>query len=123
MAGIVHKAQDVHLCALFIEAHGKADALDAANSAAGHLQAIQVWNYLPLPRCPDAGILAKFVCMAQRNLSLQRPADNPDETSRLSHQSQRKAERYSIKEIPLVLLVVGSTGEKPPAGAGNKYSP
>lgn len=45
MTDIVHEAQDTHLCALFIGAHGDAGdyeyALDAANSAAKHLQAIQ----------------------------------------------------------------------------------
>lgn len=45
MADIVHEAQDTHLCALFIKAHGDGEdyeyALDAANSAAKHLQAIQ----------------------------------------------------------------------------------
>jgi hypothetical protein len=38
MADIVHEAQDTHLCALFIGAHGDTGyyeyALDAANSAA-----------------------------------------------------------------------------------------
>ena len=46
MAGIVHEAQDTHLCALFIGAHEDTGdyeyALVAANSAAKHLQVIQV---------------------------------------------------------------------------------
>ncbi|WP_244169600.1 hypothetical protein [Corynebacterium kefirresidentii] len=83
MADIVHEVQDTHLCALFIGAHGDTGdyeyALDAANSAAKHLQAMQV----ELPATPslahDAGILATFVRAAQRNLPQQRPADNPDE--------------------------------------------
>ena len=45
MADIVHEAQDTHLCALFIKARGVGGdyeyALDAANSAAKYLQAIQ----------------------------------------------------------------------------------
>lgn len=45
MADIVHEAQDTHLCALFIKAHGDGGdyeyTLDAATSAAKHLQAIQ----------------------------------------------------------------------------------
>lgn len=44
MADIVREAQGAHLCALFIKAHGDSGhyeyALDAANSAAKHLQAI-----------------------------------------------------------------------------------
>ncbi|MFG6304400.1 hypothetical protein ACGLFO_13705 [Corynebacterium hesseae] len=73
MAGIVHEAQDTHLCALFIKAHGDGGdyeyALDAANSAAKHLQAIlaELPSVFPLAR--DAGILAKLVHAAQRNLS------------------------------------------------------
>ena len=74
MADIVHEAQDTHLCALFIGAHGDAGdyeyALDAANSAAKHLQAILAAE-LPAtsPLARDAGILAKSVRAAQRNLS------------------------------------------------------
>ena len=83
MADIVHEAQDTHLCALFIGAHGDARdyeyVLDAANSAAGHLQAIQAELPATSPLARDAGMLAKFVRAAQRNLSQQRPADNPDE--------------------------------------------
>ena len=83
MADIVHEAQDTHLCALFIGAHGDTGdyeyALDAANSAAKHLQVIQAELPATSPLARDAGTLAKFVRAAQRNLSQQRPADNPDE--------------------------------------------
>ena len=83
MADIVHEAQDTHLYALFIKAHGDGEdyeyALDAANSAAKHLQAIQAELPATSPLARGAGILAKFVRAAQRNLSQQRPADNPDE--------------------------------------------
>ena len=45
MSAIVREAQGAHLCALFIKAHGDTGdyeyALDAANSAAKHLQVIQ----------------------------------------------------------------------------------
>lgn len=79
----MHEAQDTHLCALFIGAHGDAGdyeyALDAANSATKHLRAIQAELPATSPLARDAGILAKFVRAAQRNLSQQRPADNPDE--------------------------------------------
>jgi len=79
MADIVHEAQDTHLCALFIGAHGDTGdyeyALDAANSAAKHLQAIQAELPATSPLARDAGMLAKFVRAAQRNLSQQRPAD------------------------------------------------
>ena len=67
MADIVHGAQDTHLCALFIKAHGEDGdyeyALDAANSAAGHLQAIleELTDTSPLAR--DAGILLSAVGM------------------------------------------------------------
>lgn len=83
MADIVHEAQDTHLCALFIKAHGDGEdyeyALDAANSAAKHLQAIQAELPATSPLARDAGMLAKFVRAAQRNLSQQQPADNTDE--------------------------------------------
>lgn len=83
MADIVHEAQDTHLCALFIKAHGDGEdyeyALDAANSAAKHLQAIQAELPATSPLACDAGILAKFVRAGQGNLSQQHPADNPDE--------------------------------------------
>ena len=83
MADIVHEAQDTHLCALFIKAHGDGEdyeyALDAANSAAKHLQAIQAELPATSPLARDAGMLAKFVRAAQRNLSQQQPADKTDE--------------------------------------------
>ena len=83
MAGIVHEAQYTHLCALFIGAHGDSGdykyALDAANSAAKHLQVIQAELPATSPLARDTGTLAKFVRAAQRNLSQQQPADNSDE--------------------------------------------
>ncbi|WP_411702142.1 hypothetical protein [Corynebacterium sp. LaCa101] len=83
MTDVVHETQDTHLCALFIKAHGEGGdyecALDAANSAAKHLQVIQAELPATSPLARDAGILAKFVRAAQRNLSQQKPADNPDE--------------------------------------------
>ena len=83
MADIVHGAQDTHLCVLFIGAHGDAGdyeyALDAANSAAKHLQVIQAELPATSPPARDAGTLAEFVRATQRNLSQQRPANNPDE--------------------------------------------
>lgn len=79
MADIVHKAQDTHLCALFIKAHSEDGDYEYALNAAKHLQAIQAELPATSPLARDAGILAKFVRAAQRNLSQQRPADNPDE--------------------------------------------
>lgn len=79
MADIVHEAQDTHLCALFIKAHGGGGDYEYALDAANYLQAIQVELPATSPLARDAGILAKFVRAAQRNLSQQRPADNPDE--------------------------------------------
>ena len=65
MTDIVHEAQDAHLCALFIKAHGEDGdyeyALDAANSAAKHLQAIQAELPATSPLARDAGRLAKIV--------------------------------------------------------------
>ena len=67
MAGIVHEAQDTHLCALFIGAHGDTGdyehALDAANSAARHLQAIQAELPATSPPARDAGILRSVIGM------------------------------------------------------------
>ena len=54
-------------------------ALDAANSAVKHLQIIQTEFPATSPLARDVGMLAKFVRAAQRNLSQQRPTDNPDE--------------------------------------------
>ena len=63
MADIIHEAQDTHLCALFIGAHGDTGdyeyALDAANSAAKHLQVILAELPATSPLARDAGILAK----------------------------------------------------------------
>ena len=96
MADIVHEAQDTHLCALFIKAHGEDRdyeyALDAANSAAKHLQEIQAELPATSPLARDAGILAKFVRAAQRNLSQQRPADNPDELLELATRLKERLE-------------------------------
>lgn len=96
MADIVHEAQDTHLCALFIKAHGKDGdyeyALDAANSAAKHLQVILAGLPATSPLARDTGILAKFVRAAQRNLSQQRPADNPDELLNLATSLKEKLE-------------------------------
>ena len=96
MADIVHEAQDTHLCALFIGAHGDAGdyeyALDAANSAAKHLQVILAELPATSPLARDAGMLAKFVRAAQRNLSQQRPADNPDEFLNLATRLKEKLE-------------------------------
>jgi len=67
VADIVHEAQDTHLCALFIKAHGEDGdyeyALDAANSAAGHLQAIPAELPATSPLAHDAGILRSAVGM------------------------------------------------------------
>ena len=96
MADIVHEAQDVHLCALFIGAHGDTGdyeyALDAANSAAKHLQVIQAELPTTSPLARDAGMLAKFVRSAQRNMSQQRPADNPDELLELATSLKERLE-------------------------------
>ena len=96
MADIVHEAQDTHLCALFIGAHGDTGdyeyALDAANSAAKHLQAIQAELPATSPLARDAGMLAKFVRAAQRNLSQQRSADNPDELLELATSLKERLE-------------------------------
>ena len=89
----MHEAQDTHLCALFIGAHGDTGdyeyALDAANSAAKHLQVLQAELPVTSPLARDASILAKFVRAAQRNLSQQRLADNPDELLQLGHHTPR----------------------------------
>ena len=96
MADIVHEAQDAHLCALFIKAHEDAGdyeyALDVANSAAKHLQAILAELPATSPLARDAGILAKFVRAAQRNLSQQCPADTPDELLSLATGLKEKLE-------------------------------
>ena len=92
----MHEVQDTHLCALFIGAHGDTGdyeyALDAANSAAKHLQVILAELPATSPLARDAGILAKFVRAAHRNLSQQRPADNPDELLGLATSLKEKLE-------------------------------
>jgi hypothetical protein len=96
VAGIVHETQDTHLCALFIGAHGDTGdyeyALDAANSAAKHLQVTQAELPSASPLARDAGILAKRMRAAQRNLSQQRPANNPDELLNLATKLKEKLE-------------------------------
>ena len=105
MADIVHEVQDTHLCALFIGAHGDTGdyeyALDAANSAAKHLQVIQAELSATSPLARDAGILAKFVRAAQRNLSQQRPADNPDELLNLATSLKESLEGEDMQQPPL----------------------
>lgn len=96
MADIVHEAQDTHLCALFIGAHGDTGdyeyALDAANSAAKHLQTILAELPTTSPLVRDAGMLAKFVRATQRNLAQQCPADSPDELLGLATSLKEKLE-------------------------------
>ena len=72
VADIVHETQE-YLCALFIKAHGEDGDYEYALNAAKHLQAIQAELPATSPLARDAGILAKFVRTAQRNLSQQRP--------------------------------------------------
>ncbi|MDK6814189.1 MULTISPECIES: hypothetical protein [Corynebacterium] len=80
MTDIVRESQGAHLCALFIKAHGDTGdyeyALDAANSAAKHLQVMQAELPTTSPLARDTGRLSTLVRAAQRNLSQQRPADN-----------------------------------------------
>lgn len=99
MTDIVHEAQDTHLCVLFIGAHGDTGdykyALDAANSAAKHLQVIQAELPATSPLARDAGTLAKFVRAAQRNLSQQRPADSSDELLELATSLKERLEGLS----------------------------
>ena len=77
MTDIVHEAQDTHLCALFIKAHGEDGdyeyVLDAANSAAKRLQVILAELPATSSLARDVRMFAKFVRTAQRNLSQQRP--------------------------------------------------
>ena len=81
---------------MFIGAHGDTGdyeyALDAANSAAQHLQVLQAELPATSPLARDAGILAKFVRVAQRNLSQQWPADNPDELTDLATSLKERLE-------------------------------
>jgi len=96
MAGIVHEAQDTHLCALFIGAHGDTGdyeyALDATNSAAKHLQVILAELPSTSPLARDADTLATLVRAAQRNLSQQRPADNSAELLDLATRRKERLE-------------------------------
>ena len=116
MAGIVHEAQDTHLCALFIKAHGEGGdyecALSAANSAAEHLQAIQAELPATSPLARDAGMLAKFVRAAQRNLSQQRPADNPDELLELATYLKERLEGADMQHprFPCMSCMQGKRG-------------
>ncbi|MEM5984620.1 hypothetical protein CYJ44_000365 [Corynebacterium hesseae] len=96
MSAIVREAQGAHLCALFIKAHGDTGdyeyALDAANSAAKHLQVIQAELPSTSPLSRDTGRLAKLVRAAQRNLSQQRPADNSVELLNLAASLKERLE-------------------------------
>lgn len=96
MTDIVRESQGAHLCALFIKAHGDTGdyeyALDAANSAAGHLQAIQAELPSTSPLARDTGRLARLVRAAQRNLSQQRPADNSVELLNLAASLKERLE-------------------------------
>ena len=81
---------------MFIGAHGDTGdyeyALDAANRAGKHLQVLQAELPATSPLARDAGILAKFVRAAQRNLSQQQPADNPDELLELATSLKERLE-------------------------------
>ena len=105
---IVHEAQDTHLCTLFIGAHGDTGdyeyALDAANSAAKHLRAIQAELPATSPLARDAGTLAQFVRAAQRNLSQQRPADNPDELLDLATSLKERLERRILGVVATMMV-------------------
>ena len=108
MADIVHEAQDTHLCALFIGVHGDSGdyeyALDAANSAAKHLQAILAELPATSPLARDAGMLAKFVRAAQKNLSQQCPADNPDELLGLATSLKEKLEGRILGVVATMMV-------------------
>mgnify|MGYP006975424699 FL=1 len=73
MTDIVHEAQDTHLCALFIKAHGEDGdykyALDAANNAAKHLQEILAELPATSPLARDAGTLAKLARGTEKSVS------------------------------------------------------
>jgi hypothetical protein len=79
-----------------IKAHGDSGhyeyALDAAGSAAKHLQAIQAGAACRSPPARDAGILAKFVRAAEGNLSQKCPTDTPDELLDLAINLKEKLE-------------------------------
>ena len=82
VADIVHETQE-YLCTLFIKAHGEDGdyeyALDAANSAAKHLQAILA--ELPLlPHWPAMPAYSLSPCARRNEICRQRrPADSLDE--------------------------------------------
>lgn len=88
MTDLVREVRGAHLCALFLRAHGDTGdyeyALDAANSAAKHLQVMQAELPAISPPAHDTGRLATLVRAAQRNLSQQRPADNSVELLNLA---------------------------------------
>ena len=100
MPDIVHEAQDTHLCALFIKAHGDGGDYEYALDAAKHLQVIQAELPATSPLARDAGILAKFVRVAQRNLSQQWPADNPDELTDLATSLKERLEATRSRKLP-----------------------
>lgn len=109
MSAIVREAQGAHLCALFIKAHGDTGdyeyALGAANSAAKHLQAIlaKLPATSPLPHFPTFPRRRKTRQVRTRGTEKSVPTvprKYPRRTPRPSHQPQRKAGRYSIKETP-----------------------
>lgn len=108
MADIVHEAQDTHLCALFIKAHGEDGdyeyALDAANSADKHLRAMRAELPSTSLLARDAGMLAKFVRAAQRNLSQQRPADNPDELLNLATSLKEELEGRILGVVATMMV-------------------
>ena len=108
MSAIVRESQGAHLCALFIKAHGDTGdyeyALDAANSAAKHLRAIQAELPATSPLARDAGTLAQFVRAAQRNLSQQRPADNPDELLDLATSLKERLERRILGVVATMMV-------------------
>ena len=96
MTDIVRESQGAHLCALFIKAHGDTGdyeyALDAANSATKHLQAIQAELPDTSSLVRDAGTLYNLVRAAQRNLSQQWSADNSVELLNLATSLKERLE-------------------------------
>lgn len=91
------------MCVVF-GAHGDSGdyeyALGAANSAAKHLKVIQAELPATSPLARDASILAKFVRAAQRNLSQQRPANNPDELLDLATRLKESLEGANMQQPP-----------------------
>ena len=100
MTDIVYEARDAHLCALFIKAHEGAGDYEYALDAAKHLQVIQAELPATSPLARDAGMLAKFVRAAQRNLSQQRPANNPDELLDLATRLKLSLEGADMQQPP-----------------------